>query len=47
MLLSENFQLALLTAEETIRLNKMNRSTIDPQRLKKAGIRLVSKRGTP
>jgi hypothetical protein len=36
-----NFQLALLTENETIRLNKMNRSKIDPDRLASAGIRLI------
>ena len=35
-----HFQLALLTEDETKRLNKMNRSKIDPERLSSAGIRL-------
>jgi hypothetical protein len=37
----ENFQLALLTREETIHLNRLNRSRIDSERLKVAGIKLV------
>jgi hypothetical protein len=37
----ENFKLALLTAEETRELNRQNRSTINPDRLKKAGIALI------
>lgn len=36
-----SFQLALLTQEETLHLNKLNRSKIDPDRLKSAGIRLA------
>lgn len=36
-----NFQLALLTHGETMRLNKLNRSKIVPDRLKSAGIRLA------
>jgi hypothetical protein len=39
-----NFRLALLTEAETLRLNKMNRSRIDPSRLESAGIRLASHR---
>ena len=35
-----HFQLALLTEAETIRLNKLNRSKLDPARLSGAGIRL-------
>lgn len=35
-----HFQLALLTEDETKRLNKMNRSKIQPERLSSAGIRL-------
>jgi hypothetical protein len=35
------YQLALLTEDETKRLNKLNRSNIDPDRLKSAGIRYV------
>ena len=35
-----NFQLALLTEAETLRLNKLNRSKMDPERLKNAGISL-------
>ncbi len=38
----ENFRLALLTQDETARLNKLNRSKIHPERLSGAGIRLVS-----
>lgn len=36
--LKEHFKLALLTPEETIRLNKINRSKIAPDRLQAAGI---------
>ena len=36
-----NFQLALLTEAETLRLNKLNRSNIELDRLKNAGIRLA------
>jgi transcriptional regulator CtsR len=36
------FQIVLLTPEETAHLNKTNRSKIDPDRLKKAGIVLAS-----
>jgi len=36
------FQIVLLTPEETAHLNKINRSKIDPDRLKKAGIVLAS-----
>lgn len=36
------FQLALLTEEETTRLNRLNRSRIDPNRLANAGIRLLN-----
>jgi hypothetical protein len=36
-----HFQLVLLTKEETLHLNKLNRSRIDPDRLRKAGIKLV------
>jgi hypothetical protein len=42
-LLTKHFQLALLTEQETLRLNKMNRSKIDAQRLEKAGIRLAAR----
>jgi len=35
------FQLALLTKEETLHLNRQNRSKIDPDRLRTAGIKLV------
>ena len=41
-----SFQLALITQEETLHLNKLNRSQIDPDRLKIAGIRLVKVRST-
>lgn len=37
-----HFELALLTAEETQRINKLNRSQIAEGRLDSAGIRLVS-----
>lgn len=40
----ESFQLALLTREETLHLNNMNRSKINPDRLKTAGIRLAKVR---
>ena len=33
-----HFQLALLTQAETVRLNKLNRSKMTPDRLKSAGI---------
>ncbi|EOE5671311.1 TPA: hypothetical protein SL211_005363 [Pseudomonas aeruginosa] len=36
-----HFQLALLTKAETLRLNKLNRSRIVPDRLQSAGIRLA------
>ena len=39
-----HFQLALLTEAETIRLNALNRSRFDPDRLASAGIRLVARR---
>jgi len=35
-----HFQLALLTEDETTRLNKLNRTKIHPERLSSAGIRL-------
>jgi hypothetical protein len=38
-----HYQLALLTANETIRLNKLNRSKMAPDRLKSAGIKLAAK----
>lgn len=41
----KHFQLALLTKEETLHLNKINRSKIDPDRLKTAGIKLVNAEG--
>ncbi|WP_139826478.1 hypothetical protein [Derxia lacustris] len=37
-----HFQLALLTKDETTRLNKLNRSRIDSERLSRAGIQLVN-----
>lgn len=37
-----HFQLALLTEAETSRLNKVNRSKIDTDRLASAGIRLIA-----
>lgn len=36
-----SFRLALLTQEETLHLNKLNKSKIDPDRLKIAGITLA------
>jgi hypothetical protein len=39
----ENFQLALLTVDETSHLNKINRSSLDPNRLKSASINIVDK----
>jgi hypothetical protein len=39
----EHFQLALLTESETNKLNRINRSKIDPNRLINAGILLVVK----
>jgi hypothetical protein len=38
-----HFKLALLTPAETLRLNKLNRSKMDPNRLKSGGISLASK----
>lgn len=38
------FQLVLLTPEETLHLNKLNRSKIDPDRLKNAGLKMVKVR---
>jgi hypothetical protein len=40
-----NFQLALLTEAETIRLNKLNRSKIASDRLTSAGIALATRGG--
>lgn len=37
-----HFRLALLTEDETIRLNRINRSRIDVNRLASAGIKLVN-----
>ncbi len=37
----ENYQLALLTEDETTRLNKLNRTSIEPDRLDRAGIKLA------
>lgn len=42
----KHFQLALLTKEETLHLNKLNRSRIDPDRLRNAGIKLVKAEAT-
>src|SRR5262245_14349569 len=36
------FKIVLLTPEEAVRLNKINRTKIDPERLAKAGITLAS-----
>jgi len=41
-----HFRLALLTEGETTRLNRLNRSKIDADRLAGAGIRLISATGT-
>ena len=41
-----HFKLALLTQAETLRLNKLNRSRMDPDRLKSAGISLAKTSGT-
>jgi hypothetical protein len=38
----DHFRLALLTQEETLRLNKSNRSRMDPKRLEAAGILMAS-----
>jgi len=38
-----HFQLALLTPAETVRLNRMNRSKMEPDRLKSAGINLAAR----
>ena len=37
----KHFQLALLTETETIHLNSLNRSRLEPDRLRKAGIQLA------
>jgi hypothetical protein len=41
LFIKANFQLALLTVAETAHLNKINRSSLDPNRLKNAGINIV------
>ncbi len=41
--IKENFQLALLTVAETSHLNQINRSNLDPNRLKSAGIDIFAK----
>lgn len=42
----KKFQLVLLTKEETDNLNKLNRSKLDPDRLRRAGIKLVQSKAT-
>jgi len=37
-----NYQLVLLTPDETTRLNRINRSKMEPDRLKNAGIQVVA-----
>ena len=41
-LVKEHYQLALLTHEETVRLNRLNRTKIETDRLGRAGIKLAS-----
>lgn len=41
-----NYQLALLTEDETTRLNKLNRTSIEPDRLDRAGIKLAPTGGS-
>jgi hypothetical protein len=36
-----HYRLVHLTPEETIKLNRLNRSRMDPQRLEKAGIKMA------
>jgi hypothetical protein len=40
--IQEHFQLVLLTPEETLHLNKLNRSEMHPERLKLAGIAVIA-----
>ena len=37
----DNYRLVLLTPDETLRLNRINRSKLDPQRLENAGISIA------
>jgi hypothetical protein len=47
-LIKTHYRLVLLTPEETIKLNRQNRSKIDPDRLAKAGIKMARQsRGGP
>jgi hypothetical protein len=39
--IKKHYRLVHLTPEETIKLNRQNRSKMDPQRLEKAGIRMT------
>lgn len=41
----KHFQLALLTEAETVHLNSLNRSRLEPDRLRKAGIQLAIRSG--
>jgi hypothetical protein len=38
----KNYRMVLLTADEQRRLNQMNRTNIDPNRLANAGIKLAA-----
>jgi hypothetical protein len=42
--IKKHYRLVHLTPEETIKLNRQNRSKMDPKRLEKAGIRIVAAR---
>ncbi len=41
--IKENYRLVVLTPEETLHLNKQNRSKMDSQRLEKAGITVIKR----
>jgi hypothetical protein len=43
-LINKHYRLVLLTPEETLKLNRVNRSKIDPNRLAHAGIKVVRAR---
>jgi hypothetical protein len=43
-LIREHYRLVLLTPEETARLNRLNRSAMDPNRLARAGITTIRRR---
>ena len=45
-LVKQHYQLALLTHEETVRLNRMNRTKLEADRLGRAGIKLASRAST-